>query len=393
MTLSAIRKTWLACLVWTAAAVGEPLDSAVPGERYLLFGDGAVRKGRVVETPNDWLLERNGGTITYPKHRVRHAADSLGELYQFKTDSIPPNDAGAHFELYRWCLQFGAELQPFAEQELRTILTHDPENARAASALRSLQKRDENPTRESPASANEAAPAVAVDPALMIERFAEGNGPEMLAEFAQHLESILTNRCGTCHASIHHSGNFRLYRRSNNLPNDQSLTARNLQSVLEMIDIDHPDDSPLLHYSLAPHGHRGERPLGGPNDPKFVDLRQWVHAFATNSVGGRQRLVDRPAPIPPTPGGDWNGARPSTAWATPPVGGSMAPRLETQPPAGNDAPRWWLRSLRTTADDAPVSPPRSIPATQPGRAIRPAPPTPDPFDPAAFNRSLEPARR
>lgn len=376
-----------------AGVRGGASDDPVPGHAYLLLDDDRVRSGIVRPTPEGYILRGPAGEIPFERERVVYVGRSLRNVYEYRARLVPPGDVDARLDLYQWCLSHGLEAE--AKGELEQIVRHDPGHERAAWLLRKFRSRSE-PAGKSAESRPLGDPVLA-EPALYLERFREGHGRQTLEAFTDRFEMLLLNRCGKCHANHRYGGPFRLYQRAGGAPVDLHLTARNLRSVLTMTDVEAPNQSPLLYYAIEPHGQSGVPPLGGVNDPKYRDLRDWVYRVAASSRMDLERVPDDMSPwgVPrreaaPSAKGAAESAMESLLGPRSPDRRYLRP---TAPQPGNDIER--RPPLTPMADDGPdpapsTHPPAPAKTSDVSSRRSSSSARPDPYDPEVFNRLYGP---
>jgi hypothetical protein len=267
---------------------GEPTDSssapssASPtegGERYILLDNNRISSGRVTEKGEDYLVERRGARVVVPKWRTQVVADSLEEIYRYRSQRIPVNDVPMRADFARWCFEQG--LVDFAVAECQLILSLDPSNDTARRVMK-LCKPEPKVAHDRPASGTNTTRARLrqPDPARVVGHFKSAYGQDLFDEY-KRMEPMLRQSCGSsaCHGS-RHEGVFRIYSRTNSTGTDIGLTARNLRSLIDSIDYSDPQRSPILYKSLERHGSSSLAPLGGVQDPTYIQLQEWVHEVA-----------------------------------------------------------------------------------------------------------------
>lgn len=169
--------------------------------------------------------------------------------------------------------------------------------------------------------------------------------------FAAKVQPILTNRCADCHAHKDHASRFKLKSLDPGI-NDPQGADVNLRATARWITPGTPHASPLLAYATTAHGKVKDPPLPNPH-VAYTLLEVWVH-WACGPDGSAM-----PAVIPPAP---------STPSAVQPAVATASTTSAIQQTSG------FATGVGVKAEA--VTPPPS-----------------DPFDPATFNRSVQPIKK
>lgn len=343
-----------------------------PSERYLLLDNDRIMFGQVEKVSGGYAILRNGGRIEIPNPRIRAVGSSKRELYEFKVSQVPAHDVNEHLKIHKWCLSYGLEAE--AQAELENMLKLDPENKDVEHRLRNLQAKS---NLVNAAVTGQRRPVATRRPSLpppekVIDTFIRGHGSDSFLKY-NSIERMLISRCsnGGCHGSPRHASTFRLFGESGK--KGPLTTARNLQTVLDAIDLKHPEQSVLLYKAITAHGGEQIAALGGINDPDYRELRDWVFSVAENwsidveAVGGLQPTLTATGDNPF--GADRRGMVSQTD-----------PRyLRPEKPPQLPGSVAMDHSFPVMADDAPPAPPREMPATTIyGRSNRRPAATPEP---------------
>lgn len=357
-----------------------PTEPSPDARRFLLLTNDRVLSGTIIEQPDGYIFKRKGASMLVPKKDVARLGGSLLEIYEFKRSQVPHNDAQEHWKICQWC--FAQGLLEQCEREAEHVLSIDPGNVHAARRLRALrQPAVETSEQVEPKAVS--TPIPAPDSSNIIGTFVRGHGQRTFELFTT-IERRLVNHCGDCHSSRRYHGVFRLYRRNPGESSEQRDTANNLQSVLRTIDLQQPDRSPLLHMALTAHGPARLPSYGGPNDPAYRELLDFVSRvyegrkmeIIADASPGKHGIISGPVTRSQT-----NSNRKSPT------------RIGDQP--GDDMPSPARSS--SAADDAPESP-IGVHGPQDGTAVRTARKPSnrkngDPYDPDEFNKQFGSVRR
>ena len=171
--------------------------------------------------------------------------------------------------------------------------------------------------------------------------------PESAKMFAAKVQPILTNRCADCHAHKDHASRFKLKAIEPGINDPQGADA-NLRAAARWITPTNPHASPLLAHATTAHGKAKEPPLPNPH-VAYTLLEVWVH-WACGPDGSAM-----PAVIPP-----------------PPIVVQQASATSAATPMIQQA-----SGFAAGVKAEPVG----------------VPPSSDPFDPATFNRQLQPTKK
>lgn len=261
-------------------------------EKYLLLDTDRISTGKVTEKGEDYIVERQGARIVVPKRRTKIVAQSLEEIYRYRSQRIPVNDIPMRADFAKWCYE--QRLVDFAIAEAELVLSLDPGNE-TAKRVQKLCKPPEKSTTDRKVSTTAAVKRLRQpDPARVINQFKSAYGQDLFDQYKQ-MEPMLRVSCGNsaCHGS-RHEGPFRIYSRTNSNGTDIGLTSRNLTSLLDSIDYSDPQRSPILYKSLERHGSSSLPPLSGVQDPTYVQLQEWVHEIARR-WSGNEIPVEVPA--------------------------------------------------------------------------------------------------
>lgn len=274
------------------AETPKPASNPAPvlSESYLLLDDDSIVAGQIRHFDGQYSVRREGARMSLPESRVQMAAESLHEIYRFKAARVPIQDPDMRARLAEWCFKEG--LLEFAVAEANLILQMKPDHVVAKRILRlcAAKHRQENPDPDEirTSSVSSRRPRQP-EPTRVISQFRAAYGQDLFLQFKE-MEPHLMNACGSagCHGASRHEGPFRLYRRSQGAPNDIQITARNLNSLLAGIDYHDPLRSPILYKALERHGSSSLPPLGGVQDPTYMDLQEWVteitHRWSGNEI-------------------------------------------------------------------------------------------------------------
>ena len=390
--LIAFASSCLGCALAFCAHADDPADpQSVARPGVLVFRNGRVIEGQILKTESHYVVFRRGGKIEVPRAQVETLAKDLEEVYQKKAERINKSDPEEHVRLSQWCLQVNLYQRAIEELERAGELLSDASRVQAMlETVRRMQARsatkdpsghqDPSPpaglplTTHSPLTKSGAGGESDLVPVANAATHGQGKSvataqvpAALVSSFSVRIQPLLVRSCAAagCH-DLSHARGLALERSSQPTPR---TTQQNLRSVLSHIDVNDPENSPLLIQSLLAHGGSRRAALAlGVRDPAYQTLLDWVRGAA-----GRPANKSRSEPPP---------AKDSSA--------TVAKSAEAQPTGPDSNP-----TVTTAGRSEPV-PPASRPreTVQPSRSVKPPmndsyKPV-DPFDPEAFNRQYSP---
>lgn len=298
--------------------------------RVLILENDRTLEGDIARYGDQYSIRRTIGETWMPADKVVALCESYEDAYRMLRGRANLADPDERVRLARWCQRH--ELREQALAEAAEAVRLKPDHPEARRLLNHLQ-RPVLPASEpaAPAEVREAEP-LGVVPDL---------GTEALGQFVHKVQPILMNACASCHATGR-GGAFKIVRTVGTGAASTRGTQQNLASVLAQINLEQPQSSPLLVKAIAIHGEASQPPLKGRQAAAYHTLENWVRLTTS-----RTSLRDPTAKT---------AALPST----------------TEGIAESSKPR--------TSDWAAESRPKPVPKSN------------DPFDPAAFNRLVQPPR-
>ncbi len=335
--LIAIFLCALACAA-SATRAEEPPEART-GTQLVLLVEGGILRGQVERLPRQLVVRTDGGQIRLHSDQVLTVVDSLPLAYEFLRQRSRPNVVADQLQLGEWCLAQG--LLPQAEAHHRAALALEPGSRQAARLGRAIQLRRQ-PETASPIAVLVTPASATRDP----DGLPPGISSEAIEVFVRDIQPLVLNACatGSCHGA-RSASSLRLTRQLAGRQTTRRTTTRNLKALLDQVDRNLPEASPLLKRLSEPHGGQSAAML---TPEQWSLLADWV------------ALVGRPADEPP------ESAR-QTASARAP-GPTLAERLtgfQTESSASEKV--------------LPLEPAPSDERLAPGNES-------DPLDPAAFNQ-------
>jgi hypothetical protein len=347
----------ISALTLSTVSAQSPLTGPTPG--VLALRNGQVISGNILRDGDRYLVTLGeSAEIRIRVDSVEFHGQDLQQLYQFKRSALVPTDTDGQLDLAEWSLRHG--LLARAEQ----LLSLRPQQARSRSRWTDLQRRLDLAKR--PVARPVARPVVPLSPAPLpdtrpqMDQLLKGISGLNMHEFAGFVQPLLLNTCSTatCHGAQSKS-TFKLISPPRGRAIPTRYTRRNFYSTWQTLTPQHPDQSPLINITTAPHG----------GAPAIFTQRKWdQYQRLVNWARSTSRTTGSPAPR--------EIASPATILSQP----RRMPRAGTDP-----------RGLVAT----PVTPTTPLgtrqSTAQPENEVRNPkllPHSVDPFDPNLFNRQF-----
>lgn len=255
----------------------------------VLLHDGHIIQGEVSEVERIYHVDTGTGRIRLSADRVERVFDKIEDVYHWKRTLIRVGNHSEHVELARWCLKYN--LLDLAQRELVAAELAEP----GTPMVEYLQRRLTANRKAETAGVSEAPgpftplPTVkpfpetvvtpnfeAMVPAETLDQMTESISLGSLAVFSSTVQPILLNNCATggCHVGAGPE-KMRLSRSGLSGKAGRRTTQRNLHAVMEWVDLNRPDYSPLLTVPLRPHGKDSEVMVQGHRE-EYQQLVRWV---------------------------------------------------------------------------------------------------------------------
>ncbi len=272
-------------------------------ERMLLLKNGRVVDGTISASPNGYVVHKPTGRLVIPFNQVQLQAKDLKDAYRKLRATMPLETADQHMRLARWCLSY--ELFAEARTELRDTLVLEPNRE---SARRMLRKVHDILDPESPVEPTPAPPRLTPDGFQTPEvKSLSSLSRELAREFTRTVQPILINKCanGSCHGS-RANNEFRLTRVRIGRSSHRVFVERNLAATLKFVDLNKPDESPLISHPDKKHGLDGRSIFFGTHGAdQFDALHNWVRSVAKEKLKnktdtGRKQSLARFEPSRPS---------------------------------------------------------------------------------------------
>jgi hypothetical protein len=261
----------------------------------LVMRNGAVLTGIISRVDGLYEVQGDSGTVQVPSDFVKLRADSLvGAYEQLHGQAVARQNAESHISLAKWCASNHLDHQ--ARQELEAALALEPEQEQAKWMLQTLAT--EKPRRESTA----AGPTAGADstpssssPAEADPRVSGRLSNSLNIEYSRHIQPLLVKTCATAGCHTRDSKlDLQLIHVIPGKTTNRTASERNLAAILQRIDTQHPENSPLLTAARRPHGGNAKRLFSGQKGSRqLADLEDWVKAAAREEPVIRSTATDK----------------------------------------------------------------------------------------------------
>jgi hypothetical protein len=273
------------CLLLFASGVGNPArisaadpTLAAPQQGFLVLANGSVMEGTVARDGDYFQVLLQKGKLQVRVDQVDFFCLSMEEAYvRRRARKIgTTSTVEAHLEMARWCVQHNLLANAGAEiQAARTLNAKHPQIE-----LVERQVMQANEQARELAIANKVivdhqvhTTSAAVEP----EGTPFGEIPLWArSEFIKRIQPMMAHSCATAGCHLPNSTqSMRIHRNALDGVGNPELIHGNLASVIEQVDLEKAEESPLLMYGAAAHGTR--RQQSRPLTPHQLEiLRAWV---------------------------------------------------------------------------------------------------------------------
>ncbi len=337
-----------------------------PREGVLLLKNGHVMQGSITKAGDYFVLTLGkSGEVRLPAADVETQCVDLDDAYRYQAALLSNKKAEPHLALAEWCLRYGLKQQ--AEDQVAFARQSEPENARIAQIELRLKTAAAAPVSSGAKSDRS---STTVGTRQLEETLAELPKGSM-ERFSVTIQPMLINRCGAngCHGPSAKS-NFHLLRPTAGQMMSKRFTQRNLFTVLQYMDKDHPDESRLVTMPQERHGNTLAPVFDKRSQHQLDDLIAWGKLLAP-----KPQAVVLPATIGPA-----ETLLTQSGASAEKNGGKVPPNIAPMNGGGKtdsdkpNAPRAPSVKDIQSEGDGPHAAPR------------------DPFDPEIFNRKYLPSR-
>jgi len=277
---------------WLMALHADAFEPGLaPRDSVLVLRNGGILRGQVTRAGDRYVvIMGDKAEVRVPVLDVDMHCIDLDEVYQRKRSRLVVGDVAGHVALADWCLQ--QKLFSRAADELLTVIALQPAHPRLAGLERRLQLAVELPELGGPQTKP---PSMLVGLADL-EKTTRSLPPKAIEDFTTQIQPLLLNRCGanSCHGDASPS-EFRLVRPAWTKTISRRFTQRNLHAVLQFVDLENAESSPLLAVPATAHGGM-ETGVFGPREREHFDLlADWVRRATTADSAPVPETID---PVP-----------------------------------------------------------------------------------------------
>lgn len=260
--------------------------------QWVLLRDRMVLEGFVAQQGSQITIQKGRSIVRLPAERVACWASSLAGLYQFQVDQRRQVSYAEHVALAQWCLHQG--YSEGAELELQSARLLRPNDSILTILEQDLQRLRERRSTEVPKTAEKTlvSDQSADKPTADNE---ETISDHLLRRFTADIQPILANRCASagCHAAGSESPFQLISGAGGSSRIDASSTKTNLRNVLQWIDRESPQASPVLVRATEIHGGSVSPPINLREQRLLMQLQRWVQAATapTSRTDNHSRIV------------------------------------------------------------------------------------------------------
>jgi hypothetical protein len=367
----------LAVLATARVSAQETNAARMAGHVLLVKGERGL-EGDIEKIGGQYRIRRGTGEVWLPADQAARLCADWDDAYAFMKSRANLGDPEERLRLARWCQLNNLRSQALIEARLALDMRPAHAESRQLVALlaRSVQVVPGTPAK----------PPAAKLPKNPVPQPSSDVSADSFALFATRVQPILMNTCVSCHSGGR-GGDFQLLRTDGG---QRGSTQANLIAVLSQVKADNPLLSPLLIKAVSPHGNAAQAPITDRQSIPFKTLHGWVDYLLANNPHLRYRETEGVASAPKKP------AEPvafAQAQVTPPL--RAKPIAISRPLArsevSTEAPS--LPPDGKAAAPRAEAPSASIPMTAANREEQAQGATAlDPFDPAIFNRQVQPRK-
>lgn len=286
----------------SAIPQSEPDASEQPG--VLLLNNGEVLRGKISYGQGVFEVGLPLGAIQVRASEVELCCRDIEEAYLRKRSMASPTSPAEQLELAQWC----------ERQNLLATAGRHLERAEALAPnhplIPLLRRRIEFAGRElvGAASTTErstagkaASTSASVPSADDLERMTENLPPGVMERFVREVQPLLLNYCTAagCHGPRSSTG-LSLLRIRPGSPPSRRTNQRNLHALLQWIDRQQPEASPLLTEPIRAHGTAAAPIFANHQAVHYRTIVDWVYQMASP-----EQPADTLADGEPKPAEDW----------------------------------------------------------------------------------------
>jgi hypothetical protein len=367
--------------MWAGGAYAQG-PALTPQQGLLLLKNGNVIEGQITQAGDYYVVTLGAsGEIRLPTKDVEAQVQSLTEAYELRKHGMFERGAKPHLALAEWCLRHNLHA-PCGEQLLAAMRAEPNHPGIDAVERRLTQSMQEQSQKRPAVVAQRSVAASSVSPEDLDKALRE-LPPASIEKFAATVQPLLLNRCAgsQCHGGNSTAALHLLKPPRGQIPT-QRFTQRNLYSVLQQLDRERPEMSPLLIEPQRRHGGTTAAVFDKFSHHQLAEIAAWIDMTLSPTV------APIPTTIPVPPAGQTLSQAVDATRGEAVVPASAQESLEendTVAPAAADVPAGEEQIDTATNGQTALSA-----ATEKSTAQARAPKKPfmprDSFDPEIFNR-------
>ncbi len=249
-------------------------SSRAESSHVLVLKSWRVVKGMVRSRGDGYVIDHRTGREFISSSDVWLVATNLEEAHQKMRDSIQTITPDVNLRLAEWCS--GQQMWGTAKQELLDALHQDPYREEAREMLARVIRAQEAAAAPSGQRASTAVESSNHSGSAFPGRALGGLTTELARNFTRQIQPLMSNTCGKCHlAGSGREFVLQLAKRNRNAGTARS--EQNLAAIIAQLDLSDVSNSPLLVYSMKPHGGMKSAPFRGRlAEQHHRKLKQWA---------------------------------------------------------------------------------------------------------------------
>ena len=267
-------------------------DSSLRESKIILLKNRQLIRGEIALHGNHYLVIQPHTEIRLPQEQVERICQNLGDAYLYLQHQIRFGKAADHLRLAQWCLD--ENLLREAQAQLDEGILKRPDHPRVDLIRRQLELA--NQIRQTDRS--EQRPQRLPTDAKELEEIFDHLPSQVVESFTRVVQPILLNSCSTrgCHG-MGADNQFLLHRSARGRQPSRRVTLRNLQSVIQWIDHENVENSPLLYFAGTPHFASSTQQRGSRRDswsPESITARRlsaWMQYFVVEDNNELRKSV------------------------------------------------------------------------------------------------------
>lgn len=284
----------LALLGWSVGRDAPAEEPTTAKTQVVILNNMQLLKGSVSRSPNGFVVEHAAGRLVIPPEEVRVIGKDLPDAYRRMIESYPEPTAATHYQLALW--GWSHHLKQDARNQLVMALDRDPDHEPARDMLTRIDEQAAAERRRAAAAKLKPPPPRIVNGIELpeVESLA-GLSRDTAAQFTRRIQPLVINKCGnaSCHGPNTPTG-FRLEQLRGAGAASRMHTERNLAAVLEQIDQNQVNSSPLLTVPMRSHGGLNKAMFFGPTGERQLEmLKSWARSASKELTHDRQLAEQR----------------------------------------------------------------------------------------------------